>query len=78
MSKNDDKIDARAMSLVDWNKKQGTPRNYTADASEFDAPLSFADMKTLNATLRLYGIDRHEFMEVLNRYIQIKEDSDEA
>lgn len=77
MSKNDDTIDALAQSIAAGFGKTGHQR-YTDAAGEFDAPLSFADMKTLNATLRLYGIDRHEFMEVLNRYIQIKEDSDEA
>jgi hypothetical protein len=45
--------------------------NYT-DNAPMDEPLSFEDMKTLNATLRMYNIRKEEFMHVINRYIAIK------
>lgn len=71
---NDKQLDELAQVIAAGYGKTAHQR-YTDAASEFDAPLSFADMKTLNATLRLYNIDKEEFMDILNRYIQIKEDS---
>ena len=51
--------------------------NSSTRFDQMDVPLSFADMKTLNATLRMYNISKEEFMNVINRYIAIKEECSE-